>query len=254
MIIILSPAKTLDFDQKVDFKQFSEPRFLNEASQIMNSLVAYEPNALSQLMKISDKLAQLNVARHHAWSFKHDLTNALQAIYVYRGEVYNGLNVDAYTREDLAFAQNHIRILSGLYGVLRPLDLIQPYRLEMGTKLQVEDTKDLYKYWDIKIAEALNADAFTINSEVLVNLASNEYSRAAFTNALKLQVITPVFKEFKNGRYSVVAIYAKKARGLMTSWVVKNRLDNVEQMKHFDMEGYGFDANQSNETEWVFTR
>lgn len=254
MLIILSPAKTLDFNQDTANLPYSEPRFINEASSIMQALSEYDEPALMQLMKISKNLATLNQARHQEWFANHQINNALQAVFAFKGEVYSGLNISDYSAEDLSFAQDRIRILSGLYGMLRPLDLVKPYRLEMGTKLAVGNAKTLYKFWGSKIADALNEDADSIESRTLVNLASHEYSRAAFNDSLRLRVITPVFKAFKNGRYSVVPIYAKKARGLMCSWAIKNRICDAENLKKFNLAGYMFDVNQSTERDWIFTR
>lgn len=254
MIIVLSPAKTLDFDQKVPISVDTQPRFIEEASSIMAALLEYDEQALAKLMKISNKLALLNTERHHQWQDVHSFDDSMQAIYAFRGEVYNGLKINQFSEADVMFAQKHVRIMSGLYGVLRPLDLIQPYRLEMGTKINVENFANLYKFWGAKIADTLNMDAQEQGSQVLVNLASKEYFKSILPEALKLKIITPVFKELKGDSYKVIAIYAKKARGLMTAFVIKNRIVDVQNIKHFNQDGYMFDTNQSNDTEWVFTR
>jgi cytoplasmic iron level regulating protein YaaA (DUF328/UPF0246 family) len=254
MIIILSPAKTLDFEHDASVKTMTEPRLAEDASQIMKKLSEYDEPGLEKLMKISSKLASLNALRHRSWSATHTNENSKQAIYAFRGEVYNGIDIDRFNVDEMEFAQQHVRILSGLYGVLRPLDRIQPYRLEMGTKLNIDKNKNLYEFWGNSITEVLQKDLDATQNPVLVNLASNEYSKSVKTDALSAPIVTPVFKELKNGDYKVIAIYAKKARGLMTAYVIKNRITNAEDLKSFDEDGYMFDVNLSTDNEWVFTR
>jgi cytoplasmic iron level regulating protein YaaA (DUF328/UPF0246 family) len=254
MIIILSPAKTLDFEHDAVVKTMTEPRLVDYSAQIMKQLSEYDEPGLEKLMNISSKLASLNALRHRNWSVKHTDKNSKQAIYAFRGEVYNGIDIDQFNADDIKFAQSHVRILSGLYGVLRPLDGIQPYRLEMGTKLNVDNNKNLYDFWGNQIAEVLEKDLNATPKPVLVNLASNEYYKSVKTSTLSAPVVTPIFKELKNGDYKVIAIYAKKARGLMTAYAIKNQITNIDDLKTFDEQGYMFDVNISTDTEWVFTR
>jgi cytoplasmic iron level regulating protein YaaA (DUF328/UPF0246 family) len=254
MQIILSPAKTLNFKDKAVVDDYSTPELASDAHKIMSELKQIDQSNLGKLMNISSKLAELNTIRHNAWELTHNSSNSKQCVYAFNGEAYNGLNVEQFNAEDMQFAQDHFKIISGLYGVLRPLDLIQPYRLEMGTKLQIGKANGLYEFWGEKIAQIINRDAKKSGSNTLINLASNEYFKAVNVEALSVNVITPVFKELKNGQYKVITVYAKKARGLMTAYAIRNRIINPEELKNFDEEGYMFDVNQSEKNQWVFTR
>ena len=205
-------------------------------------------------MKISPKLGELNHHRFMNWARPFTPDNAKAAVLAFRGDVYTGLNADSFSDDDFTFAQQHLRILSGLYGLLRPLDLIQPYRLEMGTRFENKDGKNLYEFWDTKITQALNTQLTEIDSQVLVNLASNEYFSAVKLKILKADIITPVFKDFKNDKYKIISFYAKKARGLMAAYIIQQRITDVEQLKAFDSEGYYFSSEQSTAREWIFLR
>lgn len=254
MIILISPAKTLDFSQQDILTDFSNPNYLDEASFLVEYLKKLNPKKLSNLMNISSKLAQLNYERFQQWHLPFSNENAKQAILAFKGDVYTGIEATSYSNDDFEFVQKHLRILSGLYGILKPLDLIQPYRLEMGTSLKTKGNKDLYSFWMIKLTSFLREELITSKSKYLINLASNEYYKAIDTRNLDINIITPVFKDFKNGQYKFLSVYGKKARGLMTSYIIKNRIKDPEQMKLFDVDGYYYNDNLSNENEWVFTR
>jgi len=252
MKLVLSPAKSLDYKSKLPTSKVTKACFLNEAERLNKLLKKKSARSLSSLMKISPALGQLNYERNQEWQLPFTKENARQAVYAFSGDVYRGL--DAYTIQTnkLNKVQDTVRIISGLYGVLKPLDLMQPYRLEMGTKIPVGRNKNLYEYWKKKITQALNEELK--NDELFLNLASIEYFKAIDTKVLKVPVITPVFKEFKNGQYKTIAIFAKLARGLMTRYIIDTNANTVDDIKGFNSEGYGFDANLSTETELVFTR
>lgn len=252
MKIVLSPAKSLDFDKKVLTNQFTEAVFLKEATTINKVLKKKTPKALSKLMSISDKLSELNWQRNQDWNLPFDLENARQAIFAFDGDVYHGLDVYSLPLEKLADLQDKLRILSGLYGLLKPLDLIQPYRLEMGTSLPIGKNKNLYEFWKKTITNSLNKEL--LDNELFVNLASNEYFHAVDAKSLKVPVVTPEFKEFKNGQYKTVSFFAKKARGMMVRYIVDANAKSIEDLKGFDREGYSFDAKQSSETKLIFVR
>jgi cytoplasmic iron level regulating protein YaaA (DUF328/UPF0246 family) len=254
MLILLSPAKTMDFETKVPIEHFTSLRFPGEAQELVNQLKSYTPKKLSQLMNISDQLAQLNVRRFQEWKHPIAPTKGRQAIFAFKGEVYSGLNATNLGLENIEKAQEEVRILSGIYGLLRPLDLILPYRLEMGTKLKNKKGKDLYAFWGDKITQQINLDLQTGQQQALVNLASLEYFKAVHPKKLNTNIYTPVFKEHKNGTYKVISVYAKKARGLMVQFILKNRLTNPDDMKAFDLEGYHFNSALSQGNEMVFTR
>ncbi|WP_109078176.1 peroxide stress protein YaaA [Aggregatibacter kilianii] len=255
MLAIISPAKTLDFHAAVPKKlpQF-QPHFLPQSQQLIDVCRQLTPAQIASLMSISDKLAGLNAARFGEWQLEHNAQNAKAAVYAFRGDVYTGLDVDSLTEDDMLFAQQHLRILSGLYGLLTPLDLIQPYRLEMGTKLVNGKGKDLYAFWHGLVTQALQAAIDEQNDNVLVNLASDEYYKSVQPSDLNAQIIKPVFLDNKNGKYKIISFYAKKARGLMCRYIIQNRLTEVEQLKDFDFGGYWFDAASSSKTEFVFKR
>lgn len=254
MIIILSPAKSLNFKIDSPTKKYSQPIFINEAQKLIKVLRKYSPSNITELMKISNGLGELNYLRFQKWEIEHTQENSKQAIFAFNGEVYNGLKANTLSTDSLLFAQKHIRILSGLYGILNPLDLVQPYRLEMGTKVAVEESKNLYSFWNDKINITLNQELKVQNSECLINLTSNEYAKAARLKKISSRVITPSFKELKGDTYKVITVYAKKARGLMARFIVENKIDNPEDIKHFDVEGYHFHESLSTENDWVFTR
>lgn len=254
MLIIISPAKTLDYETPVGTPKSSRPGYLKESAELIDILRDYSPDDLVELMGISHKLGELNHHRFHNWKTPFNKSNARQAIYAFKGDVYTGLEAENLNQGDLEFAQDHLRILSGLYGLLRPLDLMQPYRLEMGTKLSNDHGANLYEFWGDKLSKAVNKQLKSLDSEVLINLASNEYFKALPKESLKAEVITPVFKDLKNGKYKIVSFFAKKARGLMSAYIIKNKITDPEKIKRFKVAGYRFDKAQSTPKEWVFLR
>ena len=254
MLIVISPAKTLDFETQAKTRKFTTPGFLDDSATLVDSLKKMPPAKLANLMKISDKLSGLNAARFGSWSRPFNQENAKQALLAFKGDVYTGLDAESFKSADFNFAQKHLRILSGLYGLLRPLDLIQPYRLEMGTKLKNGKGKDLYAFWDNKITEAINEQLKNQKNKVLVNLASKEYFKSIKPHQLDAEIITPVFKEYKNGDYKVLALFAKKARGRMSAYIIQNRITEPEDIKDFAEDGYAFNKSLSSNKEWVFTR
>ncbi len=254
MLITLSPAKTLDFSPQKLTKTHTTPRFLDDSQKLVDRLCKYSPIRLAKLMGISPKLAEENVERYAAWQTPFSPANAKQALLAFQGDVYIGLNAQEFSATDFRFAQDHVRILSGLYGVLRPLDLMQAYRLEMGTKLSNRRGKNLYEFWGTRITDALNDDLQAQGDDVLINLASNEYFKSVKPKLLEATVITPSFKEAKNGEFKLISFFAKKARGLMASYIVRNRLADPEDIKSFDCDGYRFNPKLSSESGWVFTR
>jgi cytoplasmic iron level regulating protein YaaA (DUF328/UPF0246 family) len=249
MLLLLSPAKTLDFDP-TDIKKHTQPQFLAQSEALIDTLKKYNSEQIQALMGVSEKIADLNVSRYQDFSLPFDASNAKQAILAFKGDVYQGLSVEEFDEADLEFAHQHIGILSGLYGLLRPLDLMQAYRLEMGTKLQVDKNKNLYEFWDDAITKQINATGV----KNIINLASKEYFKSVKKEALEGELWTVDFKENKNGKYKIVAFYAKKARGMMCNYVVKNRLEKPEEMKGFDMEDYQFNEELSSERHYIFTR
>lgn len=253
MIAIVSPAKTLDFEIEHNLDH-TLPRFQKEALELIDELKKHSEENISELMSISDKLAQLNVERYHSFTKKKDPVHAKHAIFAFQGDVYQGLQAEAFNKEELEYSQKHFRILSGLYGLIRPLDLIQPYRLEMGTKLNVGKHANLYEFWQDKIAKQLNKDLKAQGDKILINLASNEYFKSVDTKQLKARVIDVDFKDHKNGEYKIISFYAKKARGLMSRYIIKNQPTTVEELKAFDYEGYYFDDKNSTEDLLAFKR
>ena len=252
MKILISPAKSLDFETELPTDKFTKSAFMKESKIVNASVKKKSPKELMELMDISDKLADLNWQRNKKWKTPFNATNARPAIYAFNGDVYQGL--DAYTIptnkiEDL---QNSLRILSGLYGLLKPLDLVQPYRLEMGTKLQVEDSENLYQFWKEKLTASLNKELK--KSELLINLASKEYSDSIDFKKLKVPVITPEFKDYKDGKLKIISFFAKKARGMMVRYIIDKDAKTVDDLKSFDYDGYQFDANLSKGNHLVFTR
>lgn len=253
MIIVISPAKTLDFDSAPVTNKHSTPRFLDDSCELVEQLKQLEPHDISGLMSISPKLGELNANRFQTWQIPFNPDNAKQAVLAFKGDVYTGLEAETFSDDDFEFAQRHLRILSGLYGVLKPLDLIQPYRLEMGTKFKNTRGPNLYHFWGNQLTESLHGE-LSEDDGVLINLASNEYFKSVKAKALKARMITPVFKDMKNGQYKMISFYAKKARGLMSAYIIRNQLTEVEALKGFDLEGYGYNAELSKGDEWVFTR
>ncbi len=254
MIIILSPAKRMNFKPLTSVKSLSVPVFAKEAWEIANKMKDYSPVQLTRLLGVNSDLA-LSTAERFA-SFREDpfdLTTK-PAVFAYSGDAYRGLDSESLSPESLAFSQEHLRILSALYGVLRPLDAIQPYRLEMGTTLHVNKSKNLYNFWQKKISDVLAKDLTADPVPVLINLASQEYFSAINTKALGVRIITPVFKEYRDGNYKILSMYAKYARGKMTRYILEKQINNPEELKGFDLEGYAYDDNLSNENNWVFTR
>ncbi|PKP44605.1 MAG: peroxide stress protein YaaA [Bacteroidetes bacterium HGW-Bacteroidetes-12] len=253
MLVVISPAKKLD-TSGVKHQKFTVPSFINQSEQLIQQLRKLSPKDLKQLMKISDDLAELNNQRYFSWNKKHDLEKCKQALFAFTGEVYAGLNAISFSESEVENAQKHLRILSGLYGVLKPLDLIHPYRLEMGTKLKIENYSNLYEFWRDVIVDDINKSIKENKDKVLINLASNEYFKAINKKKLIAPVITPVFKDFNKGSYKTVMMYAKKARGAMASFILKNKITKPEELTAFDIDGYLFNKDVSNENEFVFYR
>jgi len=252
MLTVISPAKTLDFDATPTTKKSSLPSFTKQAKELISILRTKSGKELSSLMGISPRLAELNVERYQ--NFKVHSKNGKQAIFAFKGDVYIGLDASRYTERDFTFAQNNLRILSGLYGVLKPLDLIQPYRLDMGTKLSNSKGDNLYDFWQDRIGKALINELAKHSNKSLINLASNEYFKAIHASTPSAQIITPVFKDFSNGNYRVLSFFAKKARGAMASFLVRNRINKPDDLKAFDEDGYRFNEGFSTEERWVYTR
>lgn len=254
MLILLSPAKRIDVRSKSPIEACSLPELSGQADTLARLLQSQSPSQLAGLMGISDQLAVMNAGRYASWQKKPDPENAKQAVFAFDGDVYRGLQAATLEEEQIGWAQAHVRILSGLYGVLRPLDLIQPHRLEMGARLPNPKGRDLYAYWTETVTDAIRKELKRRKASVLVNLASVEYSRAVDFPALKADVVTPVFQEWKSGKWKVVAIHAKRARGLMTRFAAERCLNDTVGLQEFDSEGYGFDPGASDESRWVFRR
>jgi cytoplasmic iron level regulating protein YaaA (DUF328/UPF0246 family) len=254
MLFLLSPAKSLDYETPLGSQPHSEPLFVKQSKALIGLLREQSPLEIAELMHLSDKLSALNVARYMAWSAKATPHNARQAVLAFNGDVYGGLDAHSLAAHELAWAQDHLCILSGLYGVLRPLDLMQPYRLEMGTRLNNPHGKDLYHFWKAQIAPYLNTRLKADTSPVVINLASQEYFKAVDTAALKGRVVECVFQEHKNGQYKIISFMAKRARGLMARFAVTQRLVQPEQLRAFDLEGYAWNASASSPERLVFRR
>jgi len=253
MLVVISPAKKLSVEgKKPDW--FTAPQFIEHSEKLIKELRKYSPKKLQQLMSISDDLAQLNVERYQQWTTNHDAENTKQALFTFTGEVYAGLNATSFKKNELEYAQQHLRILSGLYGVLKPMDAIHAYRLEMGTKLKIGKKSNLYEFWGDTIVKEINNTLKANNDKVLVNLASNEYFKAVNKKKLATPVITPVFKDFTNGQYKTVMVYAKKARGAMAAFIMKNKIKTIEELTAFDTDGYLFNEEASSSKELVFLR
>lgn len=254
MLFVLSPAKNLNEKDPSPTQRHTQPALLGEAEKLMAELRLLAPQQLAELMHVSDKIALLNAERNSAWHTPFTPENAKQAVYMFNGDVYEGLNATSLNQTAVDYLQNHVRLLSGLYGVLRPLDLMQPYRLEMGTPFANSRGKNLYEFWGGKITGNLNQILDEKGSDTLINLASQEYFKAVDTKNLKANIITPVFKDEKNGQYKIISFYAKRARGLMVRYAAEHAVTEPEQLKNFDYEGYAFNAAASSEKEWVFLR
>ena len=252
MKIVISPAKSLNFEKQLPTLNYTEPQFLKQATSIQNTLKKKKPKELSALMDISEKLAELNWQRNQEWKPPFTLENARQAIYAFDGDVYTGLDVYELANDKLAVLQNKLRILSGLYGLLKPLDLMQAYRLEMGISLPIGKNKNLYEFWKKTITQSLNDELE--KGELFINLASNEYFNAVDVKALKVPVITPEFKDYKDGKLKMISFFAKKARGMMVRFIIDTNAETIDDLKGFNYEGYAFDANLSKGNTLVFTR
>jgi len=254
MLFLLSPAKSLDFDPPAGDVPHTQPLFVKQAAELIAILKQKSPHEIASLMSLSDALSGLNVARYQAWSPKFSAKNAKQAVLAFNGDVYDGLDAKTLSADELTWAQDHVCILSGLYGVLRPLDYMQPYRLEMGTRLANPGGKDLYQFWGTQISDYLNTRLQRDTSPVIVNLASQEYFKAVDKKALKARVVDCVFEDFKDGQYKIISFYAKRARGLMARYAAMQRVNLPEQLKAFDLDGYAFDSGASEAERLVFRR
>ncbi|MFK3660714.1 peroxide stress protein YaaA [Scandinavium sp. NPDC088450] len=254
MLILISPAKTLDYQSELATTRYTHPELLDYSQQLITVARKLSAPQIGKLMSISDKLADLNATRFHDWHPDFTPQNARPAILAFKGDVYTGLQAEEFSEADFDFAQQHLRMLSGLYGVLRPLDLMQPYRLEMGIRLENAKGKDLYQFWGEVITNKLNDALKAQGDDVVINLASDEYFKAVKPKKLQGKIIKPVFLDEKNGKFKVISFYAKKARGLMSRYIIENRLTTVEALKSFDSEGYFFDEAASSDVELVFKR
>jgi cytoplasmic iron level regulating protein YaaA (DUF328/UPF0246 family) len=254
MLLLLSPAKSLDYESHLEGVPHTLPQFVSQSAELIDVLKHKTPAQISELMDLSDNLVALNVARYEAWRPKFSSKNSRQAILAFNGDVYEGLDAKSLTPKNLEWAQNHVCILSGLYGVLRPLDWMQPYRLEMGTPLLNPRGKNLYQFWGASIAQYLNAQLDKDKTPVVINLASQEYFKAVDPKTLKARMIECVFEDYKGGKYKVISFFAKRARGLMARYAIEKQIKNPEKLKEFDVDSYGFVASASDENRWVFRR
>ena len=254
MLALISPAKTLDYETALPTEKFTQPRLLDHSQELIEVASKLSASEIASLMSVSEKIATLNAERFRDWQPEFNFANARQAIFAFKGDVYTGLNAYQLEKQDIDYAQKHLRMLSGLYGLLRPLDLIMPYRLEMGTKLKNTRGNNLYEFWGNTITETINADLAQAESELLVNIASDEYYKSVKDSKIKAEIIKPVFLDQKNGKYKVISFYAKKARGLMARYLLENKIERAEDIKSFNTEGYYFDAESSLKGELVFKR
>jgi cytoplasmic iron level regulating protein YaaA (DUF328/UPF0246 family) len=254
MLIVVSPAKTLDYQTPPKTKVSTQPDYLDSSQELITRLRKLSSSDISELMNVSQKIADLNFDRYKTWNKKFTEKNSKQSVLAFKGDVYTGLNAETFNNKDFNFAQKHLRVLSGLYGLLRPLDLMQAYRLEMGTKLDTDYGKNLYEFWGSTITEGLNTQLKNIKSDYLINLASNEYFKAVKSKELNAEIITPAFKEYKDGEYKMIGIFAKKARGLLSNYIIKNRLTDPEDIKSFSEEGYKLNKKLTESNTWVFSR
>ena len=254
MLIVISPAKILDYETPPGVDSFSQPAYLDQSQMLIDKLRTQTANKLGKLMKISPGLSELNKERYQQWQQPFDPHNAKQAVFAFKGDVYVGLEAENMSKADLDWAQQHLRILSGLYGLLRPLDLMQPYRLEMGTALKTRRGKNLYEFWNDRISDGLNQQLKKINAGYLVNLASNEYFKSVKPKHLNAEIITPAFLDWKNDEYKMIGFFAKKARGSMSAWIIRNRIEDINALSRFDVDGYKFDKSLSTPLSPVFIR
>ncbi len=254
MLLILSPAKTLDYDRPAATQTSTKPQFLSEASALVDIARKMRPEDIQSMMGVSERIAVLNHRRFQMWNPDFSLDNAKQAIFAFKGDVYAGLRADTFKSQELAFAQNHLRILSGLYGLLRPLDLMQPYRLEMGLPFQNKVGKNLYEFWGDTITKAIAGNLEISGSRVLVNLASKEYSKAIKLRNIDAKIITPQFRDLKNGQYKMISFFAKKARGAMARFIIEGQIKSAEDLKSFKEDGYYYSPKKSVDGDWVFLR
>ena len=254
MKFVLSPAKSLDYETAALTDRHSEPAFMSEAAQLIGKLKEFDANDIKGLMGVSEKIAELNVGRYHDWSHKATPRNAKQAVYAFTGDVYTGISITSAEQAQVDYIDKNVIILSGLYGALKPLDLMQPYRLEMGTKLETSMGANLYQFWGDTVTNYVNSALSADQDDALVNLASNEYYKVLQPKSIRARIITPIFKDQKNGSYKIVSFYAKKARGLMVRYAADNQVTDVEQLKSFDYAGYAFNPELSDGDNWVFTR
>ena len=254
MLALISPAKTLDYETVLPTDQFTQPRLLEHSEQLIDVCRKLSASEIASLMSVSEKIATLNTDRFRDWTPEFNFANARQAIYAFKGDVYTGLDAYDLAQDKIQFSQQHLRMLSGLYGLLRPLDLMMPYRLEMGTRLKNTRGHNLYEFWGDIITNQINQDLSEINSELLVNLASDEYYKSVNEKKIKAEIVKPVFLDQKNGKYKVISFYAKKARGLMARFIIENQLNKAEELKAFNSEGYYFDVDSSLGKELVFKR
>lgn len=254
MIVLLSPAKSLDFESKAPFRKKTEPIFLEQSQQLNQRLRELSAAELGKLMHISENLSNLNFERNHAWTTSNKKAEK-QCVFSFNGDVYQGLDANTFTKSQADFAQKHLRILSGLYGILKPLDAIQPYRLEMGSRLTVNGHKNLYQFWGNTITDALNEELNGMRSKLVINLASNEYFKSVKKKELVGELIEPQFKDWKNGQYKMISFFAKKARGLMSRYIINNKVKKADDLKGFNYEDYKWNAELSGAANgWVFTR
>ncbi len=254
MLITLSPSKGQDFEVEVPSDIYSQPRQLDDSQILINELLKYDVSDIREMMTVSENIAILNVERFHTFERPFTLANAKPALFAFKGDVYSGIQKDKYNDDDLNYAQDHLRILSGLYGALRPMDLIQAYRLEMKTKLDNPRGSNLYQFWDERITDSLNNDLEAQQEATLINLASNEYFKAVKPKKIAGRLLNIAFKETKAGKTRVIAIFAKRARGMMTDFILRNRIENAEDLKEFNEGGYEYSPSESNDKQWVFTR
>lgn len=254
MLVVVSPAKKLDFETPSPTDKFTQSNLLEHSQELINLCVKLTPADLSSLMGISDQLAGLNVARFGEWSLPFNTDNAKQAVLAFSGDVYTGLQAYDFDEASFDFAQQHLRILSGLYGLLKPLDLVQAYRLEMGIKLGNERGTNLYQFWGEIITNNLNNALAEQGDALLINLASNEYFKSVKKKSLNAEIITPAFKDWKNGQYKMISFFAKKARGLMANYIIKNKISQLEDLKNFNSAGYEYSAALSKGNDWIFLR
>jgi cytoplasmic iron level regulating protein YaaA (DUF328/UPF0246 family) len=254
MLIVLSPAKSLDYETPVSSEVSTSPQFMKDAAELIEVATGLTPEGISELMNISSALANLNAERFSNWSLTPDLSTTRQAVFAFNGDVYDGVDARNMNVDELIYLQSHLRILSGLYGLLRPMDLIQAYRLEMGSRLTNLRGDNLYSFWGDSITNAINVKVKKDHYGVLVNLASEEYFKSVKKTLLDVPVITPIFQDFKNGKFKIISFYAKRARGLMVRYCAENKIKNADDLKLFDYDGYAFSEEQSTPDRWMFRR